>query len=110
MSAEQPEMSMPTLARLLALSPLSIDEKTQIQALDRTQPLLPIEFGVAEKRTHDYVRRGTTNLFAALNVGTGEVLGACKPTRNGADFLAFLKSGRGCCGSGAGSGGWLWPA
>jgi transposase len=70
---------------------LSIDEKTQIQALDRTQPLLPIEFGAVEKRTHDYVRHGTTNLFAALNVGTGEVFGECTPTRNGADFLAFLK-------------------
>lgn len=70
---------------------LSIDEKTQIQALDRTQPLLPMTFDVTEKRTHDYVRHGTTNLFAALNVGTGEVTGECKPTRNGADFLAFLK-------------------
>jgi transposase len=70
---------------------LSIDEKTQIQALDRTQPLLPVEFDVTEKRTHDYVRHGTTNLFAALNVGTGEVYGECTPTRNGEDFLAFLK-------------------
>ena len=70
---------------------LSIDEKTQIQALDRTQPLLPIEFDASEKRTHDYVRHGTTNLFAALNVSTGEVFGECTPTRNGADFLAFLK-------------------
>jgi transposase len=75
---------------------LSIDEKTQIQALDRTQPLLPITFDAAEgdaaeKRTHDYVRHGTTNLFAALNVGTGQVYGECKPTRNGADFLAFLR-------------------
>ena len=69
---------------------LSIDEKTQIQALDRTQPLLPITFDVTEQRTHDYVRHGTTNLFAALNVGTGEVYGECTPTRNGADFLAFL--------------------
>jgi transposase len=71
---------------------LSIDEKTQVQALDRTQPLLPIEFDASEKRTHDYIRHGTTNLFAALNVGTGEVFGQCKPTRDGADFLAFLKS------------------
>jgi transposase len=70
---------------------LSIDEKTQVQALDRTQPLLPIDFGVTEKRTHDYVRHGTTNLFAALNVGTGEVLGDCRPTRDGAEFLTFLK-------------------
>ncbi|MGH3970505.1 MAG: IS630 family transposase [Mycobacterium sp.] len=71
---------------------LSIDEKTSIQALDRTQPILPIEFDAAEKRTHDYVRHGTTNLFAALNVGTGEVFGECKPTRDGSDFLAFLKN------------------
>jgi transposase len=70
---------------------LSIDEKTQIQALDRTQPLLPITFAATEKRTHDYVRHGTTNLFAALNVGTGAVLGECRPVRDGANFLAFLK-------------------
>jgi transposase len=70
---------------------LSIDEKTQIQALDRTQPMLPIEFDVTEKRTHDYVRHGTTNLFAALNVATGEVFGECKPTRTGANFLDFLR-------------------
>ena len=70
---------------------LSMDEKTQIQALDRTQPMLPIAFAATEKRTHDYVRHGTTNLFAALNVGTGEVFGECKPTRDGENFLAFLK-------------------
>lgn len=69
---------------------LSMDEKTQVQALDRTQPLLPITFGAAEKRTHDYVRHGVTNLFAALNVGTGEVFGECHPVRDGATFLAFL--------------------
>ena len=68
-----------------------MDEKTQIQALDRTQPVLAIEFDATEKRTHDYVRHGTTNLFAALNVGTGEVFGECKSTRNGDDFLAFLE-------------------
>lgn len=71
---------------------LSMDEKTQVQALDRTQPVLPIAFDASEKRTHDYVRHGTTNLFAALNVGTGEAYGECKPTRDGADFLAFLKN------------------
>jgi transposase len=70
---------------------LSLDEKTQVQALDRTQPLLPIAFDATEKRTHDYVRHGTTNLFAALNVGTGEVVGECKPSRDGRDFLTFLK-------------------
>jgi transposase len=71
---------------------LSIDEKTQVQALDRTQPLLPIDFGVTEKRTHDYVRHGTTNLFAALTVGSGHVCGECHPVRDGARFLAFLKN------------------
>src|SRR3979411_2092003 len=53
--------------------------------------VLSMEFDATEKRTHDYVRHGTTNLFAALNVGTGEVFGECKPTRDGDDFLAFLK-------------------
>lgn len=66
---------------------LSFDEKTQVQALDRTQPLLPIAFGKTEKRTHDYVRHGTTNLFAALNVGTGEVIGECYPRRRTGEFL-----------------------
>nr|WP_241255683.1 IS630 family transposase [Candidatus Protofrankia californiensis] len=70
---------------------LSLDEKTQIQALDRTQPLLPIAFDATEKRTHDYVRHGTTNLFAALNVGTGEVFGECRSSRDGENFLAFVK-------------------
>ena len=70
---------------------LSIDEKTQVQALDRTQPTLPLDCGKVEKKTHDYIRHGTTNLFAALNVVTGEVFGECCPTRNGQDFLNFLK-------------------
>ena len=59
--------------------------------MDRTQPLLPIAFDATEKRTHDYVRHGTTNLFAALNVGTGEVFGECRSSRDGDNFLAFLK-------------------
>ena len=70
---------------------LSFDEKTQVQALDRTQPLLPIDFGVTEKRTHDYKRHGTTNLFAALDVATGTVIADCYPQRTGAEFLAFLR-------------------
>jgi transposase len=70
---------------------LSFDEKTQVQALDRTQPLLPIDFGLTEKRTHDYRRHGTTNLFAALDVGTGQVLADCYPRRTGAAFLAFIR-------------------
>ena len=70
---------------------LSIDEKTQIQALDRTQPLLPMDFGVTEQRTHDYQRHGITNLFAALDVGSGQVTAACYPDRTGERFLAFLR-------------------
>ena len=70
---------------------LSFDEKTQVQALDRTQPLLPVDFGLTEKRTHDYKRHGTTNLFAALNTATGEVVADCYPRRTGPDFLAFIK-------------------
>jgi transposase len=70
---------------------LSFDEKTQVQALDRTQPLLPVDFGLTEKRTHDYKRHGTTNLFAALDVGTGQVLADCYPQRTGAEFLTFLR-------------------
>ncbi|WFE24236.1 IS630 family transposase [Solwaraspora sp. WMMD937] len=70
---------------------LSLDEKTQIQTLDRTQPLPPIEFDATEHRTHDYVRHGTTNLSAALTVATGEVFGECRPSRDGAAFLAFLR-------------------
>jgi transposase len=69
---------------------LSMDEKTQVQALDRTQPLLPMDFGKTEKRTHDYVRHGTTNLFAALNTLTGEVTGRCFPRRRTAEFIEFL--------------------
>lgn len=70
---------------------VSIDEKTQVQALDRTQPILPIDFGATEKRTHDYHRHGTTNLFAALNVAIGQVTADCYPRRSGKGFLAFLK-------------------
>jgi transposase len=69
---------------------LSIDEKTQAQALDRTQPVLPINFAKTEKRTHDYVRHGTTNLFAALNTTTGEVLGECYSRRRTTEFLKFM--------------------
>ena len=69
----------------------SVDEKTQIQALDRTQPLLPIDFDVTEKRTHDYVRHGTTNLFAALNVAPARSSASASPPATAQDFLAFLK-------------------
>lgn len=69
---------------------LSLDEKTQVQALDRTQPTLPVEFDKAEKRTHDYVRHGITDLFAAMNVGTGAVTAACYPSHKAVDFLKFM--------------------
>jgi transposase len=70
---------------------LSLDEKTQIQALDRTQPLLPMRPGQAERHTHDYTRHGTTCLFAALEVGSGQVTTDHRVRHTGADFLAFLK-------------------
>ena len=68
-----------------------IDEKSQIQALDRTAPIPPIRPGLPEKATHDYVRHGTTTLFAALEVATGKVTDACHPRHTHAEFLAFLK-------------------
>jgi len=69
-----------------------IDEKSQIQALDRTAPLLPMRFDQAERRTHDYVRHGTTTLFAALEVATGRVSAdACLPRHRNEEFLVFLK-------------------
>src|SRR5216683_1904905 len=71
---------------------LSFDEKTQVQALSRTQPMLPIDFGKTEKRTHDYKRHGTTNLFAALNVLTGSVKGRCFDRRRTGEFLKFMNA------------------
>ncbi|MGH7640619.1 MAG: IS630 family transposase [Candidatus Dormibacteria bacterium] len=70
---------------------LSVDEKSQIQALDRTQPLLPMRPGQVERRTHDYVRHGTTTLFAALDVATGEVTGRCYAHHRHQEFLRFLR-------------------
>ena len=67
------------------------DEKSEIQALDRTQPILPVQPGLAERRSHDYVRHGTSTLFAALEIATGKVTGACKPLHRNTEFLAFLK-------------------
>ena len=69
---------------------LSVDEKSQVQALDRTQPLLPMTPGQAERGTHDYVRNGTTSLFAALNVATGQVIGKCYRRHRQQEFLKFL--------------------
>jgi transposase len=69
---------------------LSFDEKTQVQALQRTQPLLPVDFGKTEKRTHDYKRHGTTNLFAALDILTGKVVGRCFEKKRTTEFLTFM--------------------
>jgi transposase len=71
---------------------LCVDEKSQIQALDRTQPGLPIKKGRAATMTHDYKRNGTTTLFAALNVKTGEVIGECLPRHRAKEFIRFLKT------------------
>ena len=70
---------------------LSVDEKSQIQALDRTQPGLPIKKGRAGTMTHDYKRHGTTTLFAALDVETGKVIGECLPRHRAEEFIRFLK-------------------
>jgi transposase len=68
-----------------------VDEKSQIQALDRTAPILPLRPGLPQKATHDYVRHGTTTLFAALEVATGKVTDACYPRHRHQEFLRFLK-------------------
>ena len=70
---------------------LCVDEKSQVQALDRTAPILPIMPGVPEKQTHDYVRNGTTTLFAALEVATGRIEQTCLPRHRHQEFLRFLK-------------------
>ena len=70
---------------------LCVDEKSQIQALNRTQPVLPMGLGYIEGVTHDYVRHGTTTLFAALDVATGDVFAECKPRHRHQEFLAFLR-------------------
>ena len=71
---------------------LCVDEKSQIQALDRTAPTLPLRPGYAERRTHDYRRHGTTSLFAALDVATGRVIGECHRRHRATEFLQFLKT------------------
>jgi transposase len=70
---------------------LCVDEKSQIQALDREQPVLPMMPGMAERRTHTYVRHGTTSLFAALDVASGFVIGKCYKRHRASEFLDFLK-------------------
>ena len=70
---------------------LCVDEKSQIQALNRTQPTLPMGLGYAEGYTHDYVRHGTTTLFAALDIATGLVFGQCRKRHRHEEFLSFLR-------------------
>jgi len=70
---------------------LCVDEKTQVQALNRTQPMLPMGLGYVEGVTHDYVRHGTTTLFAALDIANGEVITQCKARHRHQEFLAFLR-------------------
>ena len=70
---------------------LCVDEKSQIQALDRTAPMLPMQPGQIERRTHDYKRHGTATLFAALEIATGQVTAAVKPRHRHQEFLAFLR-------------------
>lgn len=79
-------LSPPTRAVVLC-----VDEKSQIQALDREQPVLPMAPGVAERRTHNYIRHGTTSLFAALDIATGAVIGKCYKRHRATEFLDFLK-------------------
>lgn len=69
----------------------SFDEKPQIQALERAQPVLPMDLGMPERQTHNYVRHGTLDLFAALNVATGEVIAKTKKQHRAKDFVAFLR-------------------
>ena len=70
---------------------LCVDEKSQVQALDRTQPIFPMRPGIPERQTHDYQRHGVTSLFAALNVKTGEVIGVCHRRHRHQEFLRFLR-------------------
>jgi transposase len=81
---------------------LCVDEKSQVQALDRTQPLLPLRPGQAERRTHDYVRHGTTSLFAALDVAAGQVIGRCYPRHRAVEFPQVPRRGRGASPTGPG--------
>lgn len=69
----------------------SFDEKPQIQALERAQPVLPMDLGMPERQTHNYIRHGTLDLFAALNVATGEVIARTKNQHRAKDFVAFLR-------------------
>ncbi len=69
---------------------LCVDEKSQIQALDRTAPILPLRPGLPERQTHDYKRNGTTTLFAAFNILNGKVIGTCQQRHRSREFVKFL--------------------
>jgi hypothetical protein len=69
---------------------LSVDEKSQVQALERAQPILPLRPGIPERQTHDYVRHGVTNLYAALNVASGKVIGAFADRHRQKEYIEFL--------------------
>src|SRR5205807_5715330 len=71
---------------------LCVDEKSQVQALDRTQPILPMRPGLPERRTSDYERHGTTSLFAALDIATGNVIGQCHRRHRHQEFLKFMRT------------------
>ena len=71
---------------------LCVDEKSQIQALDRTQPVLALRPGVPERQTHDYIRHGTTSLFAALDIAMGKVIGSCHRRHRHQEFLRFCNT------------------
>jgi transposase len=79
-------MNPPTNAVVFA-----VDEKSQIQALERAQPILPLDIAQPERRTHNYLRNGTVDLFAALNIATGEVIARCRPQHRAQDFVGFLR-------------------
>ena len=86
-------MAPPDRALVLCVEPRGspdVDEKSQIQALDRSQPMLPMRPGQPVRRSHDYTRHGTTSLFAALDVATGRVIGECHPRHRAAEFRRFL--------------------
>jgi len=76
---------------------ICVDEKSQCQALERTQPILPMRSGIPERQTHDYARHGVTTLFAALEVATGTVTDACYPRHRHQEFLRFLKKAAAAC-------------
>src|SRR5437588_135433 len=94
--AKQLGLSRPKVIAGLYLDPperalvLCVDEKSQIQALDRTAPILPLRPGLPERQTHDYKRYGTTTLFAAFNILNGKVIGSCLPRHRGKEFAKFL--------------------